>query len=471
MGSKHRTLREISDVEEAGFDGAEKKNGKKHKKTLGDRTLDDILGIYKDVQDAASTVQKRIEVSGVDNCTQPDGDELELEWVHGFSCGFDNRNSIHYVTEPFLAPSDAAKIENPERLERLSLKNVDNGSGRFQGQSRYIVYAAAGLGIVLEINDRKSIVSQRYFRGHTDDITALAVRVIGNGGRYPHSVKETQERLNNGCREQGLKDLENTQYTTLVATGQMGKGETYVWTVPSMKTMAIIKTGQKTVSHLEFSKADNGRVLVSMSPDTSCCICDWKSQTVLARLKSNSNRDIYHLSTNSLIDDKFSFVSVGNKSVNLWSLKGRNLSSQKVRLGRGNGSLKFLCAAEVNGVTCIGAENGYLYALNPKDMKSLNKGIKSCEKMPKNNHILCMKSDDYLRLLVVGMRDGQISFFDTSRFNANADSTSTSEPSLDLIRTITIDGVFSDVIAKQVCSRDTLRGYVARSLLCLGLWL
>eukprot|EP00606_Chrysophyceae_sp_TOSAG23-5_P000614 GSChrysophyteH2.ASY1.ANO1.813.1 assembled CDS len=266
---------------------------------------------------------------------------LELEWVHGFTADFNNRNELHYV--------------NSSEKE----------------DSRFVVYPAAGLGIVVEM--AQTTTKQKYFRGHTDDISSLAAR--------------------------------DTEAGTMVATGQMGKGNTFVWEVPSMKTLAILKTGQKTVSSLEFSKADNGRLLVSMSPDATICVSDWKSETVLARVKDNTSANAYHLCSSSLASN-FSFLACGNKFVTLWNMNGRNLTSSKVSLGRERTGLKFLCSAEVNGVFIVGCEDGLVY--NCTRNKSKKAGAKF------KNHVLSLHVDNDNNKLLVGSKNGTLSLFDTT---------------------------------------------------------
>ena len=60
-----------------------------------------VAEIYNKHVTVASEVRKTMSLSGVDNGAQPDGDELELEWVHGYR-GFDSEtmSSISIMIAP-----------------------------------------------------------------------------------------------------------------------------------------------------------------------------------------------------------------------------------------------------------------------------------------------------------------------------------------------------------------------------------
>ena len=358
MGTRHRTLREASEKEvdiatKAAVDssGSPSKTHK-NKILVEDRSLPTILKTYADVSSAAATVMNRMSVSGEIEDTQPDGDELELEWVHGFTSNFSNRNNVFYTTSS-------------------------------QASSRFVIYKAAGLGIVVEINEANNTKTQRYFKGHTDDITSMAYM--------------------------------ETSSQAIVATGQIGKGNTFVWEVPSMKTLGILKTGQKTVNLLRFSQADGGRILVSIAQDSSICVSDWKSQTVLARVNDNSVSNTFHICASSF-EKNFSFFTCGNRFITHWSLSGRNLSSSKVSTSKlkGVSSLKFLCVAEVKRVVVVGCENGLVYAASG-DSKALMDSFSATDVVKANkNAVLSIKVDDARNILLTGSKDGSVSLFDTS---------------------------------------------------------
>jgi len=365
MGMRHRSLREPSEreVESAAkalaADGTSslKKLTKKSVR-IEDRNLPTILKTYADVHNVATTVMNRMSVSGEIEASQPDGDELELEWVHGLTSNFANRNELFYTTSS-------------------------------TGGSRFVIYKAAGLGIVVEVNESSNTKTQRYFRGHTDDITSMAFRENGS--------------------------------QAIVATGQIGKGNTFVWEVPSMKTLGILKTKQKTVNLLRFSSADGGRILVSIAQDSSVCVSDWKSQTVLARVNDNSVASTFHICASSF-EKNFSFFTCGDKFITHWSLNGRNLSSNKVSTApfKGASSLKFLCVEEVKCIAIVGCENGLIYASSADSKRLIGSFCATEAGKISKNAVLSIKVDDARNALFLGSKDGSVSIFDTSNMKIEA---------------------------------------------------
>ena len=105
--------------------------------------------------------------------------EIQLEQVHGYRC-HDTRNNIRYT------------------------------------QSGDIVYHAASVGIV---KGKKKDDLQKFFFGHTDDITCI------------------------------------DSYENYIATGQMGENPiVHIWDSKNQNSKAIIrKTLRKGISHLAFS--------------------------------------------------------------------------------------------------------------------------------------------------------------------------------------------------------------------------
>ena len=336
--------------------------------------------IYTNHVNAASEVYKSMCSSGVSNGSQPEGDELELEWVHGYR-GFDCRNNVFYV-------------------------NQQKGNSE---KNRHIVYHAASLGIMFTIAaDGKS--KQAYFRGHDDDITAMALLSLEAG--------------------QG-----KTNETNLVATGQQGKGKTFVWEVPSMKTLAILTTGQKTVCQVAFSKAHGGRILVTVGADQSVIVSDWKSQSILGKTKGDA-ADCYHICTSSscLSETAFQFLAVGDKFITYWKLNGRNLTSKKVSTAKPSKSkkkeylnMKFMSSAQIGDQYFIGGEDGNVYQFKPSEegshainsyfpacIESSDPEAKKSKKMNSRNYVFALhaaKISSIGTVLLTGTLRGDVSVF------------------------------------------------------------
>ena len=270
------------------------------------RNLKETIDVYRKVVSSADEVFKRMSTSGLKNASQPDGDELELEWVHGYR-GFDCHNNVFYVDSP---------------------------------KGRCIVYHAASLGVKMTINT-DGTHTQQYFRGHNDDITALTVY------RVPSS--------------------DDAPATHLVATGQQGKGKTYVWEASNIKTLAILETGQKTVCQIAFVKQNGGRALVTIGEDQSVAISDWKSQTVLNKTKGDA-ADCYHIATAAAsLGSTTQFLAVGNKFVTFWSLNGRTLTSKKVRSGsKGPGAARFVSCAQAGNSSTSAATTATFTSSRPR---------------------------------------------------------------------------------------------------------
>jgi WD40 repeat protein len=204
---------------------------------------------------------------------------------------------------------------------------------------RTVVFYAAALGILQDPVTR----TQRYFRGHTDDIVSMAVH---KGA----SCEDTADAL--------------------VATGQQGIGATYVWEVPSMRTLAVLKTKQKNVHLLEFSR--DGKKLISISEDLQVAVSDWKSSTVLAITKGDAGATLHVAAGPSM--GNLTFLTCGDKNIRLWTLNGRNLTAAKVVTSTCPGAKiqLHLCAAQVHGKYLVGCDDGAVYVIPPE-----GKGVKA----------------------------------------------------------------------------------------------
>ena len=246
------------------------------------------------------------------------------------------------------------------------------------GDARLAVYHAAALGVCLDIRSNR----QRYFRGHTDDIMSMCVRRQSDG-------------------------------VLVVATGQQAMGNTYVWEANSMKTLAVLQTKQKSVMMLEFSKADGGRLLVSIAEDKSVAVSDWKSQTILANTTGEA-AVTFHLCAGSN-PAAFTFLSVGDKHLKMWALSGRNLTSTKVLLGKVTGpenkvtgAQAYHCCAEFKGHWFVGAEDSFVYVTaDGKELKA-SFAAAGTKNKDKGFGITAMHLAEAQSLLVCGAKDGVV---------------------------------------------------------------
>lgn len=271
----------------------------------------ELPNIYQDLHNSCDVVVKKLYESGLNDPTPPNADELELDFVYGYR-GYDCRNNLFYVSLP-----------EPK------------------GADRYVLYFSAALGILYNCRTRK----QSYFRGHNDDILSLTTCEV---------------RQNNKLEQ------------TLVATGQIGMGNIYVWEVPSMQTLSVMTTKQKSVLFLKFSPT--GRILVSMAEDKSLSVMDWKAQSILTSTKMDANTllDVCIVSgASNPAANSLQFFTVGDKLLKLWGVNGRNVTSNKCVTNKDCKLQNFLSVVEISGKFLIGCEDGAIYLAEEKAVKKI----------------------------------------------------------------------------------------------------
>jgi microtubule-associated protein-like 6 len=364
--------------------------------------------IYQDLNNSSENVIKKLYESGINDSSPPNADELELEFIYGYR-GFDCRNNLFYVTLP-----------------------ANNG--------RFILYYAAALGILYDCKKRK----QTYFRGHNDDVLSMAVCEV--------------KHQNNATVEQ-----------VLVATGQIGMGNIFVWEVPSMQTLSVLTTKQKTVLFLAFSQ--NGRFLVSMGEDKSLTVSDWKNQSTVVTTKMDANTLLHVCPVNSASaaanpSGAFQFFTTGDKLLKLWTVNGRNVTSNKCVTSKLTKLQNFFCVVEVAGKFLIGCEDGKIYLGDgktvldsfPTEEKAVPEGGEGKKKAanPSSVTAMCTYFGNEIPLVVSGGKDGSIIFWDVSNVT---------NPQVKF--RFSIDSVFSDVVGKQIQSLCVRPSSTANTLLLL----
>lgn len=363
--------------------------------------LPDRAAIYADLAQAADTVQQRMYESGSTDHSAPNHDDLELEWVYGYN-GYDCRNNVFYIYPP------------------------DAGN-----KKRLIAYHAAALGVVLDPATR----NQRYFRGHNDDIMSMTM----------FEVKR-----------------DNQVEQTVIATGQIGMGNIFVWEAPSMNTLAVMATKQKTVLLLTFSA--DGRLLVSFGEDRSLAVSDWKSQTVLTTAKADGGLT-FHLTVwggGKPAAGGTQFLSAGDKMLKLWTVNGRNVTSTKYTNAAkgGTSTQQFLSCCEVSSIFYVGCEDGSIYIIpadgkgvkamfghHPKEIKDEIAKTSTPAKMKKSMSVTSMSTSVSPAggvYMFSGSKDGLVSVWDVREVSI--------DPKPIHIASFNIGSILPDIFAKQIQS-------------------
>jgi len=309
------------------------------------------------------------------------------------------------VTDATAPSSDDLELEWVHGYRGFDCRNNVFYVG--SGDQRRVVYYCAALGVVLDPAKRL----QKYFKGHTDDIVSMAIFTPAS-----------------------------SSVTTIAATGQQGPGSVLVWEVGTLKTLATVSTGQKSVSMLCFSQTDGGRLLVSVGDDKTVAVCDWKSQTVLCNTKGEPAAT-HHMSVRSG-GVGLCFVSCGDKHIRFWSLSGRNLTASKVSTSPLlKAPIQFLCCVAVGTLHLVGADDGFIYMVDA-DGKALKykfahspaatttaaavkvdkKGDKvkettSGSPQPSVTALTCQELLPHEQLLLSGGKDGSVSLFNVSNLS------------------------------------------------------
>ena len=198
-----------------------------------------------------------------------------------------------------------------------------------------VVYHAAALGVVLAENADSGALSQRFFRTHDASVIGFAMHP---GGR-------------------------------LVATGEVGRAPTiYVWDSETMEKRATLGGDHRRgVPLLCFS--DDGASLCSVGDDDehSIAVYDWSSGAARAKAKGDRAKPLGVAYRPGSAQD---FVVVGVKSIKLWTMQGRNLSSKKALLGKVGKPQAFTTAAFLAGELVVGCHSGELYFFEGRTLKA-----------------------------------------------------------------------------------------------------
>lgn len=248
------------------------------------------------------------------------------------------RNSLGALngSAPPALVSQTFPLDAP--AENLELDFVFGYRGRDCRQNLHfldantVVYNIAALGVVFD----HARNSQRFYRGHNDDILCTAVN--------------------------------NTH--DIVATGQIGHDpEIHLWNPTTMAPIARLKGHTHGIICLAFSP--DGRFLVSIGQDDDFTIKVWDVAT-------NSLISSQSGGKNKYLAIKFSnntnFVAVGVKVIKFFVIEGRALTISKGILGD-NGDYQTFTSIDYmsDGRPVVGTTSGHLYIFRGRNLTLVKK--------------------------------------------------------------------------------------------------
>ncbi|XP_037073171.1 echinoderm microtubule-associated protein-like 6 [Pollicipes pollicipes] len=223
------------------------------------------------------------------------------------------------------APPDASlRLEWIFGYNGVAMKNV-----HFLAKN-IIVYFTAGVGVVFRLAEK----DQKYFHGHNDDITSLAVS--------PDKTK--------------------------VATGQLGD-EPYicVWHPFTLETLSVLKDAHLIgIKRLGFSL--DGKMLASLGMDDSntLVVWDWQRGTSVASTTGHSAR-VLDLTWSPYTANEL--ATCGDHHLRLWHQLGNSFKSHGAVFGAADLVQNLTCVLYQSETTLVtGTEHGHVYVWRNREL-------------------------------------------------------------------------------------------------------
>ena len=282
---------------------------------------------------------------------------LVLEWCHGYR-GFDCRNNLKYLSRRKSGLKGASGASEQESNSYGSTVNPST-------KGRTIVYPAAAMGIVYDVVQN----TQRFFKGHTDDIISLAQHPAGN----------------------------------LIATGQVGKDPVImIWDPVTLLVHSILLGFHEGGVCLMAFSNDGCRIAsIGLDSDHSLALHDWESRKLLASGTVHQNRPLGLTFSN---DDR-TVAIVGVKFLRFLTVEGdgRSFIANKGKLGNIGRLQTFTCVQFVNNDAVVGTLQGEIYRFDIS--YNLTQVVQA---QGYGEPLLCLSYTSELNRLVTGGYDGLI---------------------------------------------------------------
>eukprot|EP00636_Phaeomonas_parva_P008104 CAMPEP_0118868616 /NCGR_PEP_ID=MMETSP1163-20130328/12066_1 /TAXON_ID=124430 /ORGANISM="Phaeomonas parva, Strain CCMP2877" /LENGTH=2540 /DNA_ID=CAMNT_0006803335 /DNA_START=188 /DNA_END=7810 /DNA_ORIENTATION=- len=236
----------------------------------------------------------------------------------------------------------------------------------YAGSTSRVVYPAAGLGVVLEVDSHR----QWYNQECKDDVLSIAVHPEGH----------------------------------TVATGEQGKRPRIaLWDVNSGATLQVMQGfHRRGVSNLAFSASGALLASVGLDDDHSIAIYRLEDGSMVASGKGDRAK-ILDIAFNG----EGSMITVGKKHVKFWSIKSGagELASKKGIFGRKAKSNVVVAAAYVGDDAVTGQADGSLYLWKDRNCKMVRSGVHS---KAINSLDAVAPGDGVPGVLVSGGKDGLV---------------------------------------------------------------
>jgi WD40 repeat protein len=282
----------------------------------------------------------------------------------------------------FKPPSALPRLSNAEPTTQLVLeycygyRTFDTRQNLyFTSDSRSVVYMTAAIGVVLDTQLNK----QKFFgagyaktvKGHSDDITALAV----------HPQRD------------------------VIATGEVGKNpKVCIWRAsdPS-QTVQMFFQGRDTRAVTALGFSNDGSLLAGsdLSDDHNVRVWKWETGAVISIDKGGPDK-IFGLEWSRTLE---SFCTVGIKHIFFWDKVGTAFKKKRGIFGAGAKAVDMTCVRYMNDGTAVtGGVDGKLYAWTGTSIK------KSYQVLPEGAaiHSLAIIND----VIAVGGRDDRVHVLD-----------------------------------------------------------
>jgi WD40 repeat protein len=203
-----------------------------------------------------------------------------------------------------------------------------------------------------------------------------------------------------------ISAITSTRDGRLIATGQQGHDAIVaVWDSRSLQTIRTLPDRQLcSITALAFSNNTVLLAVASLDEDHTISVYNWKERLLIARAQGGGSR-IFDF---SFSERDTALLSCGVKSIKLWTVANRCMTSSVPVLNALGDLQSFLCCTYFAGLPVIGAVDGSLYILSAIG-DILRRNVKAHD-----GEICSIHTSLDNKQLVSGGKDGMIRIWNTN---------------------------------------------------------